>query len=76
MIICTTPSLGFSPTLQGDDYPYTIGLGLPTPQVGSIVHVVDTDTDTGAHWALGEVSTDVYGWAEVEPEDSGGGGGG
>lgn len=64
-IICTTPSLGFSPTLQAADYPYTVGLGLPSPQEGSIVHVVDTDTDTGAHWTLSEVTTDVYGWEEV-----------
>lgn len=68
-IICTTPSLGFSPTLQSENYPYTVGLGLPTPQVGSIVNVVDTDTDTGAQWTLSEVSTDVYGWEEVTPAE-------
>lgn len=64
MIICTTPSLGFSPTLKAADYPYTVGLGLPNPQIGSIVHVVDTATGTGAHWELAETSPGVYGWKE------------
>lgn len=69
MLICTTPVLGFTPEefTSGDAIPYFTGVaGGVSPQIGSVVDVLDDETDTSARYEM----TDE-GWAEVE---EGGGG--
>lgn len=67
-IICTTPVLGYSDTLEAADYPY-FGAGRgPTPQLGSTVHVVNDDaavtTNQISNFVETGVGTGIYGWSD------------
>lgn len=66
-IISVTPVLGFSPTLQSEDYPY-FGAGRgATPQLGSQVTTVDTDTGADAIYEMDDVGAGVHGWVTPPP---------
>ena len=71
MLICTTPVLGFTPEVftATDAIPYWTGVDAgKSPQLGSIVDVLDDETGENARY---EMTT--LGWVEVV-EDGGGGG--
>lgn len=62
MLICTTPVLGFAPGVESPDLPYFVGTG-PSPQEGSVVDVLDTETSTSARYVVTESDGD-YSWEE------------
>lgn len=66
MLICTTPVLGFAPGLESPNYPYWVGNGFASPQEGSVVDVLDTETLTSARYVFTEDGGD-YSW-EAEGE--------